>query len=243
MEQRIVFLDLETTGLDPERDEILELGFVIVDKDLTITAADSWLVMPRRLPITTLLNRTVFEMHKASGLLDALMAEWPRASRMHVEQVEGAVLAALTGLDFRPGEVVLGGYSIQFDRSFIAQHMPDLHRFCSHRMIDVSTLRQLWKRWLPTEPPKQETKHRSLEDCLQSIEELRFYRDQLFAQPAPTEVVIADKLDLEALKNVGQTLIAEPIAQTPSHCCYVNFVDPTQHDQSCAEAKKPESGA
>lgn len=186
-ETRIVFLDLETTGLHPDKDEILEAAILIVDADLKPVYQRSWLVLPRRLPVTTLLDRGVYNMHVASGLLDELTRTYvtSRFDAPHIEKVESDLLSALAAQGFTPQSAQLAGFSIQFDRSFIACHMPDLHRYLSHRMLDVSTLRQLAKRWRPEIVKEQGKSHRAMLDCVEALNELRHYREQLFNQTSP----------------------------------------------------------
>lgn len=177
---RLVFLDLETTGLDPNRDSILELGFIVVTgTTLSNMAQSGWLVEPpwahpegaRRK-----LGDYVFDMHTKSGLLHDL-----REEHFKLVQVERAACETLHRLGFEYGKATLAGYCPQFDHSFLKVHMPTLAGWFDYRHVDVSTLRGLMRRWLGPEidaysKAHGETKHRALDDCREAISELAFYK-------------------------------------------------------------------
>lgn len=191
---RLVLLDFETTGLDPTSDEILEVGALLVDNELRIESSYHSLVYPPRLPITVMTNRAVFDMHKKSGLTDELMKFWSSGERRRVEDVEHALLAWLTSHDCAPGDVELTGFSIHFDRSFIAERMPDLHKFLSHRMLNVSSFRTAFKLWSGEEPPKQDGTHRALPDCHEALKELAFYRSRFFPTRTALKSTVGQEL-------------------------------------------------
>lgn len=142
----ILFLDLETSHLDPARAHILELGAILVDDDLL--EVRRWEALLARPPVVHMLDTV--DMHRASGLL-ALLEERP-----------------------------------VFDRSMLREHMPTLHAWLSHRMIDVSTIRELMKRWSPSvhaAMPAANSKHRAMADCEDAIGTLAAYRRELWRGP------------------------------------------------------------
>lgn len=192
-ETRILFLDLETTGLDTARDSILEVGAILVDLDLTPLARFSSLVGHNVCcPGHLFANRArdgapgglVLAMHAASHLLDEAAERWTTLPSL--EEVESRLLMWLTNERVGRREMEVAGYSIHFDRKFIARQMPELEAFLSHRMIDVSSLRALHRRWVGP-LPQTEKAHRAIADCEQAIEELRSYR-VLFPPSASTDV-------------------------------------------------------
>lgn len=183
-ETRILFFDLETTGLDPSRDRILEVGAILVGSKLEVIDRFQLLVGDEIVccPGAHFAARardgapggTVLDMHARSGLLGESMAQWPRLPS--IPEVEEALLVWLRGHMVSEREMELAGFSIHFDRSFVARSMPRLDAFLSHRMIDVSSLRALERRWMGP-PPEQAKAHRALADCEEAIRELRRYRD------------------------------------------------------------------
>lgn len=172
-EGRMLFLDLETSGLDPDKHVILELGVILVDQDLKpIHRMSHTFEAP---PLPRMLDTV--DMHRESGLLNDL-ADLSKTSS--VAQVEHVLLDWLVGRHrIRARSLELAGFSIHFDRSFIHRHMPTFDGWLSHRMIDVSTIRGLYRRWRG-EPREQASAHRALADCQEAIDELAFYRGALF---------------------------------------------------------------
>lgn len=167
-EGRILFLDLETTGLDPDRDQILEVGGILVDPDLQELGRLHYLIDP---PRTTHMLETI-GMHRSSGLIKAMYEEGTGP----IYTAEESILEYLAGeMRITTRSLEIAGFSIQFDRSFLRVHMPRLHGWLSHRMIDVSTLRALQRRWVG-QPRKQNQAHRAIADCEEAIAELRTYR-------------------------------------------------------------------
>ena len=172
---RIVFLDIETTGLSPERDTILEVGMVVTTPTLTVIG-DPWANTIYTPAATTLIESDyVRAMHTTSGLLVAV------ESGPSMAQVESAALALLRSLNFEPGTATMAGYSPHFDRGFLRRHMPSLDAFFDHRMIDVSTLRGIARRLVDPDIDKRlkgvfgEPKHRSIADCISALTELDLY--------------------------------------------------------------------
>jgi oligoribonuclease len=175
----ICWLDLETEGLDPKRDLILELGMIVTDDDLVERHRASWVLQldPDR---DLDLKPVVRQMHTASGLLAECAA-----AEMYVDDVEQEVLAWLYAAGV-PRETQLAGSTIGFDRSFLAEQMSELLKHFHYRSIDVSTLMELARRWYPDiyagRPGADESKkpHRALADLEHSIATLKYYRDRIF---------------------------------------------------------------
>jgi oligoribonuclease len=192
--EQIVFLDLETTGLDPTRDYILEIGVMVVSsRSLAVEASCAWVLkyenalrdrrdvrIGKRLLVQELLveveaHQIVRDMHSANNLL----VECDGEAAVSVEAAEQGVLDLLGrwGASFH---IVLGGYSPQFDRRFIEENMPALFARLSHRMVDVSTFRECAKVWTPElvekSPAREQATHRALTDCQEAWEELRKYQ-------------------------------------------------------------------
>lgn len=196
---RLVVLDLETTGLDPSHNRILELAAVIVEHDLTIRKGDGIqhsyhaVIRPNHTPVEKLItdaNARVF--HEESGLL-AEIRNPLRASSLvaTVSEVEGEVIAWLQANDFAPGTAMLAGNSVHFDRTFIQRWMPDLDLFLHYRMVDVSAMREAYRRWVDPEFPKKWKErwgppaHRAMSDIENSINELRFFESSMMMGRMP----------------------------------------------------------
>lgn len=171
----LVWLDMEMTGLDPDVCVPLQIAVVITNKDLeelasceeTIWQPES--VLERMEPIVT-------EMHTTNGLLDAVRKS--RTSLVEAERKVMAVVAAHTGV----GEGVLAGNSIHQDRRFIQKYFPVLHGYLHYRMVDVSTIKELGRRWYGSSAlySKGTTDHTALSDVRESIKELAHYRRSMF---------------------------------------------------------------
>ena len=183
---RLIWLDLEMTGLDPFNDSILEIATVVTDADLNELAVGP--VLAIRHPESLLDNMDDWntEHHRASGL-------WDRAlkSEVSVHDAERETLAFLEAWT-EPGASPLCGNSICQDRRFLARLMPELESWFHYRNLDVSTLKELALRWAPglVEQFKKESRHEALADIRESIDELRFYRahmGQVGGNPRPAD--------------------------------------------------------
>lgn len=177
--ENIVWIDLETTGLVPERDLILEVACVITDKHLNLLAQKS-LVIHQPPEALQALDPWVEAQHGASGLLAEV-----RGSGVSLAAAEEELLALVSAY-CPPKACPLAGSSVCFDRRFLIRHMPRLEAHLSYRQIDVSSLKELVGRWYPDKayPNGSGAKHRALPDILESIEELRHYRRTVFVPPA-----------------------------------------------------------
>lgn len=166
----LIFLDLETTGLDTDKDKILEVGAFICNDNLDVIDEFSSPVYCRS-DILANMSDWCVDTHGKSGLLN-LIPDAPAAWL-----VEERLLSWLQMNDVRHKQGKLVGYSIHFDRAVIRRQMPKLDEFLSHRMVDVSSFRDIANRWdwVPF-PYQQEMPHRALEDCDVALEELRYYK-------------------------------------------------------------------
>lgn len=178
----LVWMDLEMTGLDPDRHVIVEIATLITDDDLQIVAEGPDLVVYQPPQALEGMEPVVVEMHTSSGLLTEI-AE----STITLEEAGARTLAFIREHVPEPRTVPLCGNSIGTDRRFLARHLPEIEEHLHYRSVDVSTIKELARRWYPASlqaQPRKGASHRALDDIRESIEELRFYRRHLFV-PAP----------------------------------------------------------
>ncbi|MDQ6960187.1 MAG: oligoribonuclease [Mariprofundaceae bacterium] len=171
----LVWMDLEMTGLDPEIDTILEMATIVTDKDLNILAEGPNLAIHHDKQVLDTMNEWCKKQHAASGLSDRATA-----SEILLAQAEAETLAFIRPYaDERT--VPLCGNSIHQDRRFLVRYMPQLEAYLHYRMVDVSTIKELVKRWYPEiKPSVKQGLHLALDDVRESIAELRYYREQIF---------------------------------------------------------------
>jgi oligoribonuclease len=177
-------MDLEMTGLDPARHVIVEIATIITDDTLEIVAEGPDLVIHQPEDALAEMPDVVAEMHARSGLLEQI-----RASEVTLDDAGAATLAFLKEHIDEPATVPLCGNSIGTDRRFLARYLPDIETFLHYRSIDVSTVKELGRRWNPPvvqSAPEKNTAHRALDDIRESIAELRHYRATFFRLPEPT---------------------------------------------------------
>jgi len=177
--QRLIWIDLEMTGLDPDRCHILEIATVITDGDLAVVAEGPNLVVHQDETALATLSDWSRQRFTTSGLLERV-----RASEVSIEEAEALTLAFV--LDHcRPKQSPLCGNSVHTDREFLRRGMPKLHDFVHYRNIDVSSVKEIVKRWYPTryDPPEKSGRHEALADIRESIRELAYYRDTFFVEP------------------------------------------------------------
>jgi len=171
----LVWLDLEMTGLDPAADDILEIATVITDSELKIVAQGPELVIHQTERRLETMSDWCKEHHAESGLTERV-----RRSGLSLQQAEAQTLAFVSGLVEKETSPLCGN-SVHQDRVFLARHMPALHDYLHYRNIDVSSLKELSFLWYPELPKFQKAnRHTALEDIIESIDELRYYRRQLF---------------------------------------------------------------
>lgn len=184
-----LFVDIETTGLDPETDQILEIGLTTVNEMFHVIDEQDWLVVERGWRAKLAGNEFVWDMHTASGLflqLDRAQSEIGQTATTKYS-LQSTQQRICRWLDARVGKIPMAGSSVHFDRAFLSHDMPDVVRRFSHRNIDVSSIKELVHTWYPeiaelwtAGHPKTDARHRALMDIRSSIEELKFYRDKVF---------------------------------------------------------------
>jgi oligoribonuclease len=171
-------MDLEMTGLDPRTDAIVEIATLVTDDDLQLVAEGPDLVVATSPEVLEGMSDVVRAMHTKSGLLDAV-----RASRVTLDEAGRATLDFLHQHIPQPGTVPLCGNSIGMDRRFLAEWLPDVERYLHYRSVDVSTVKELVRRWYPdayAHAPKKAGGHRALDDIKESVAELAYYRAAVF---------------------------------------------------------------
>jgi len=174
----LIWIDLEMTGLKPDTDVIIEMATIVTDIDLNLVAEGPVIAIHQPPEVLDAMDEWNKRTHGASGLIDRV-----RASSYTMASAEKRTLETLTML-VEPGASPMCGNSICQDRRFLARHMPTLEKFFHYRNLDVSTLKELARRWAPSIIPgfsKQGT-HQALADIQESIRELEYYRRQLFAE-------------------------------------------------------------
>ena len=172
-------MDLEMTGLDPETDVIVEIATLVTDDELNIVAEGPELVIFQPDDVLARMNDFVTKMHTTSGLLELIK----------VSTVSEAEAMQQT-LDFikvhcpESGKIPLCGNSIRTDRSFLAKYMPEIDNWLHYRCVDVSTVKELVRRWYPGvehgRPTSVGQTHRALDDIRDSVAEMAYYRDRVF---------------------------------------------------------------
>lgn len=175
----LIWMDLEMTGLDPENHLIVEIATLVTDDDLEIVAEGPDLVIHRTDEELARMDAFVTNMHTTSGLLDKI-----RASTVSEAEAMRQTLEFITQHSPEPGKIPLAGNSIRTDRSFLAKYMPEIENWLHYRCVDVSTVKELVKRWHPavehSRPSSGGQTHRAMDDVRDSVAELRWYRDKVF---------------------------------------------------------------
>jgi oligoribonuclease len=178
----LAWMDLEMTGLDPARHVIVEIATLITDDDLNIVAEGPDLVVHATDEELGAMDDVVRAMHTRSGLLPAI-----QASRVTLAEAGAETLAFLRTQLPAPRTVPLCGNSIGTDRRFLAAWLPEIDEALHYRSVDVSTVKELARRWYPgslSAAPKKHGSHRALDDIRESVTELRYYRSAVFAPVA-----------------------------------------------------------
>jgi oligoribonuclease len=176
-------MDLEMTGLDPTRDVIVEIATVVSDDELQIVAEGPDVVVHQPDDVLAKMDPFVVDMHTRSGLLDAI-----RASTTTLDDAGAETLAFIRAHAPEPRTVPLCGNSIGTDRRFLAAYLPAIEEHLHYRSIDVSSIKELVRRWYPKvrqARPQKVGNHRALDDIRESIDELRYYRQTVFVPPEP----------------------------------------------------------
>lgn len=182
MTEPLVWIDCEMTGLDPAHDTLVEIAVVVTDSELTLLDDGIDIVIATDPAKLATMDDVVREMHTQSGLLVAL-----ESATTTMEEAEAQALDYIRRFVPERRKAPLCGNSIATDRSFIARYLPQLDDHLHYRMVDVSSIKELSRRWYPrvyfNSPPKLGG-HRALADIVDSINELRYYRSTVFV-PAP----------------------------------------------------------
>jgi len=180
----LVWIDCEMTGLNPDTECLVEIAAVITDFDLNVLDEGIDLVIKPRPGTVEAMGDYVRKMHTDSGLIKEF------DSGIDLADAQAQVLEYIKKYIPNPKTAPLAGNTIGTDRLFITKYMPDLDAHLHYRSIDVSTIKELSKRWFPKvyfQAPKKDGGHRALADILESIEELKYYRQAVFVEaPGPT---------------------------------------------------------
>lgn len=173
----IVWMDLEMTGLDADKDKILEVACIITDKELQIKSKELCFAINHSADVYENMNEWCIKHHTESGLIDKC-----KQSNVQPDQAEGILLSFLK--EYIPErQCPLAGNSIYMDRMFIRKYFRIVDEYLHYRIIDVSTIKELARRWHPEiakAVPQKVFAHRSLDDIRESILELKYYREHLF---------------------------------------------------------------
>ena len=209
MSEKLVWIDCEMTGLDLVNDALIEVAVLVTDSELNVLGEGvDVLIKPTDEQLANM-GDFVREMHTKSGLLDDLASGTTieEATRLAMEYIRAQVPAAR--------KAPLAGNTIGTDRMFLARDMPELEQWVHYRNVDVSSIKELARRWFPKiqyQAPAKGGNHRALADIQESIEELRYYREAMFV--APPGPATAD-LKLIAAKHRG-SLTGLPEAPVPA---------------------------
>ncbi len=198
---RLVWVDCEMTGLDLRHDALIEIAVLVTDSELRVLDEGVDIVITAPDELLAGMQPVVREMHATSGLTEAV-----RASTTTVAEAERIVLDYVRKHVAEARTVPLCGNSIATDRAFLARDMPELDGFLHYRMVDVSSIKELCRRWYPRvyfAQPQKGLAHRALADVKESIRELRYYRGTVFVPlPGPTSE--------QAQKAAAEVLSADP---------------------------------
>lgn len=183
MNERLVWIDCEMTGLDLGADALIEVAALVTDFDLNVLGEGIDLIVKPPPEALEQMNDFVRTMHEKSGLLEELDGGLTMAE---AEQKVLAYVQEFCGDNSRPP---LAGNTVATDRSFLQRDMPELEGFLHYRIVDVSSIKELSRRWFPRayfQAPAKRGNHRALADIQESIEELRYYREAVFVgSPGP----------------------------------------------------------
>jgi oligoribonuclease len=202
MNDRLVWIDCEMTGLDHEHDALIEIACLVTDGELNIADDGVDVIIKPPPEAVDQMSDVVREMHTKSGLLAGL------GQGVTLDEAQDIVLSYIQQHVSEPRRVPLCGNSIATDRSFIARDMPQLDAYLHYRMVDVSSIKELARRWYPRvyfASPAKRGGHRALADIRESVQELRYYREAVFVpEPGPdpaTAREIAARLGGEPPEN------------------------------------------
>jgi oligoribonuclease len=173
----LIWIDCEMTGLSLEKDVLVEIAVLVTDSELNVIGEGIDLVIKATPEQLAGMNEFVTQMHTTSGLITQI------PEGITVEAAEDAILAYLESAGTLPGKSPLAGNSVSVDRNFIARDMSRLNEYLHYRTVDVSSIKELARRWYPKiyfAAPAKTGNHRALGDIQDSIEELKYYRSSIF---------------------------------------------------------------
>ena len=198
-QDRIVWIDCEMTGLDLRADALIEVAALVTDSQLTVLGEGVDVVIRPPDGVLEHMEDVVRNMHTSSGLLDELDAG------ITLQAAQDAVMEYVRQYVPEPRKAPLAGNSVGTDRGFLARDMPELESHLHYRIVDVSSIKELARRWYPRiyfASPSKSGGHRALADIQESIEELKYYREVLFVpQPGP---------GTEAAREVAKKYVLKP---------------------------------
>ncbi len=174
----LIWVDLEMTGLDPEKERIIEMAIIVTDTQLNVLAEGPVIAVHQSDELLNAMDAWNTKQHNASGLVTRV-----KESTVTEAQAEAMMLQFLK--QYVPaGKSPICGNTIYQDRRFLYRYMPELEKYFHYRLLDVSTLKELAQRWAPTVygGVKKDSKHLALDDVRESIEELKYYRTHLLNQ-------------------------------------------------------------
>lgn len=176
-DDNLIWIDLEMTGLDVKRDVIIEIATVVTDAQLNVLAEGPVIAVKQSIAKLEGMDKWNTKQHGQSGLVERV-----KASKIRTREAEQQTLKFLRKY-ISKGKSPMCGNTIHQDRKFLAKYMPELEQFFHYRHIDVSTIKELALRWCPEKIKsfKKESKHLALSDIIDSIDELKFYREHLMS--------------------------------------------------------------
>ncbi len=175
-QDNLVWIDCEMTGLDPQSNVLIEIAVAITDEQLTLVAKGPDIVIRRKKSLMDAMDKWNRTHHHKSGLTEAVIS-----SAVSEKEAEREVLKFVRKHCYKRSSPLCGN-SIGHDRRFLVRYMPKLHDWFHYQSIDVSSVKQLARRWYPDrcDPPEKSGQHRAMDDILESIEELRYYKKAIF---------------------------------------------------------------
>lgn len=178
-QNHLAWIDLEMTGLNPDHDVILEIATIVTDADLNVIAEGPVLAISAPPDLLAGMDEWNQKQHRKSGLLDRVLVSPETMASAEQQTLE------FLAQHLPPGKIPLCGNSIWQDRRFLARYMPALEKFFHYRIVDISSFKEIARRWHPEMPVfKKQEAHLALADILESVEELKHYRQHLF-KPLP----------------------------------------------------------
>jgi oligoribonuclease len=176
--ENLIWIDLEMTGLDPEKERIIEMAIIVTDSQLNVLAESPVLAIHQSDELLNAMDAWNTKQHNSSGLVARV-----KESPLNETQAEAIMLQFLKQ-HVPAGKSPMCGNTVYQDRRFLHRYMPELEKYFHYRLLDVSTLKELAFRWAPQvyAGVKKESKHLALDDIRESIEELKYYRANLLNQ-------------------------------------------------------------